>query len=152
MTASCRRQWEKSQDALDYVSNLGCHCQGRCGDTCENTIMNYECMASICSSGEENCSNRQFSRLRASGGSLYHLDLIKTQDRGYGVRTQETIPPKSLIMEYTGDVRLPPLSMWHQVCTIFPRNAGGYTNSLRQPEREKVGRSFIIYNRATILT
>ena len=69
--------------------------------------MFYECDDSICRLGPD-CGNRNFAELkkRVKAGKLYDigLEVIKTEDRGYGVRSNRTFEPNQIIVEYTGEI------------------------------------------------
>lgn len=69
--------------------------------------MFYECDNDICKLGPE-CGNRNFEGLkrRLKAGGLYNIgvEMIKTADRGYGVRSNRTFEPNQIIMEYTGEI------------------------------------------------
>jgi histone-lysine N-methyltransferase ASH1L len=69
--------------------------------------MFYECDNSICGLGPE-CGNRNFEELkqRAKAGGKYNVgvEVIKTADRGYGVRSNRTFEPNQIIVEYTGEI------------------------------------------------
>lgn len=69
--------------------------------------MFYECDDSNCRLGPE-CGNRSFEELkqRTRAGGKYNIgvEVIKTQDRGYGVRSNRTFEPNQIIVEYTGEI------------------------------------------------
>ncbi|EFY85986.1 histone-lysine N-methyltransferase (Ash1), putative [Metarhizium acridum CQMa 102] len=71
-------------------------------------IMLYECDAGNCNIGKELCTNRSFSDLaaRRSKGGKYRVgvEVIKTPDRGYGVRSNRCFKANQIIMEYTGEI------------------------------------------------
>jgi histone-lysine N-methyltransferase ASH1L len=70
--------------------------------------MLYECDAGNCNVGKEQCTNRSFSDLagRRSKGGKYRVgvEVIKTSDRGYGVRSNRCFKANQIIMEYTGEI------------------------------------------------
>lgn len=70
--------------------------------------MLYECDAGNCSAGREYCTNRAFTDLqeRRSKGGKYRIgvEVIKTVDRGYGVRSNRCFEPHQIIVEYTGEI------------------------------------------------
>lgn len=70
--------------------------------------MLYECDSNNCNAGAANCSNRAFAKLqeRHKAGGKYRVgvDVIKTDDRGYGIRSNRTFEPNQIIMEYTGEI------------------------------------------------
>ncbi|KAL8952201.1 MAG: hypothetical protein Q9222_001856 [Ikaeria aurantiellina] len=70
--------------------------------------MFYECDETNCNVGAEHCNNRSFERLkhRYKDGGKYNIgvEVIKTVDRGYGVRSNRTFEPHQIIVEYTGEI------------------------------------------------
>lgn len=70
--------------------------------------MLYECDAGNCNVGKALCTNRAFADLasrRAKGGKYrVGVEVIKTSDRGYGVRSNRCFEPNQIIMEYTGEI------------------------------------------------
>lgn len=70
--------------------------------------MLYECDDINCKLGEERCGNRSFSglRQRTKAGGKYNIgvEVIKTEDRGYGVRSNRSFEPNQIIVEYTGEI------------------------------------------------
>jgi [histone H3]-lysine4 N-trimethyltransferase ASH1L len=70
--------------------------------------MLYECDKTNCNVGPEFCQNRAFSTLqeRKAGGGKYRIgvEVIKTSDRGYGVRSNRCFNANQIIMEYTGEI------------------------------------------------
>jgi histone-lysine N-methyltransferase ASH1L len=70
--------------------------------------MLYECDSTNCNVGKEHCTNRAFASLaerRAAGGKYrIGVEVIKTPDRGYGVRSNRCFEPNQIIMEYTGEI------------------------------------------------
>lgn len=70
--------------------------------------MLYECDQTNCNVGKEHCTNRAFTHLaerRAAGGKYrIGVEVIKTSDRGYGVRSNRCFEPNQIIMEYTGEI------------------------------------------------
>lgn len=69
--------------------------------------MFYECDDGNCGLGSE-CGNRNFEGLkqRTKAGGKYNIgvEVIKTPDRGYGVRSNRTFEPNQIIVEYTGEI------------------------------------------------
>jgi histone-lysine N-methyltransferase ASH1L len=69
--------------------------------------MFYECDNGNCRLGAE-CGNRNFSELknRTKAGGKYNIgvEVIKTEDRGYGVRSNRSFEPNQIIVEYTGEI------------------------------------------------
>lgn len=70
--------------------------------------MLYECDETNCNAGKERCQNRAFQDLRErkekSGPYRVGVEVFKTLDRGYGVRSNRTFAPGQIIMEYTGEI------------------------------------------------
>ena len=70
--------------------------------------MLYECDTNNCNAGAANCNNRSFAKLqeRTKAGGKYRVgvEVVKTSDRGYGIRTNRQFNPGQIIMEYTGEI------------------------------------------------
>ena len=70
--------------------------------------MLYECDTTNCALGPEFCQNRAFQTLqeRTKKGGRYRVgvEVYKTGDRGYGVRSNRCFEPNQIIMEYTGEI------------------------------------------------
>jgi len=70
--------------------------------------MFYECDNNNCRLDPEICGNRSFEGLRerTKAGGKYNVgvEVIKTLDRGYGVRSNRTFDPNQIIVEYTGEI------------------------------------------------
>jgi [histone H3]-lysine4 N-trimethyltransferase ASH1L len=70
--------------------------------------MLYECNDTICAAGRAHCTNRAFAELqeRRKGGGKYRIgvEVIKTPDRGYGVRSNRCFEANQIIVEYTGEI------------------------------------------------
>jgi histone-lysine N-methyltransferase ASH1L len=70
--------------------------------------MLYECDDTNCSLGKGFCMNRAFQDLqeRTKKGGRYRVgvEVYKTGDRGYGVRSNRCFKPNQIIMEYTGEI------------------------------------------------
>ncbi|OAA75043.1 SET domain protein [Akanthomyces lecanii RCEF 1005] len=99
--------WRKSPHYQDY-SKCVCKPEDGCGDNCQNRIMLYECNDINCNAGKATCTNRAFATLtarRAKGGKYrVGVEVIKTSDRGYGVRSNRCFRPHQIIMEYAGEI------------------------------------------------
>ncbi|OLN86069.1 Histone-lysine N-methyltransferase ASH1L [Colletotrichum chlorophyti] len=99
--------WKKTPHFLDQ-SKCVCKPEDGCGEDCQNRIMLYECDDKNCNVGRENCTNRAFADLqeRKAGGGKYRVgvEVIKTADRGYGIRANRCFEPNQIIMEYTGEI------------------------------------------------
>lgn len=61
-----------------------------------------------CNVGKEYCQNRAFQNLaeRTKKGGRYRVgvEVVKTEDRGHGVRSNRCFEPNQIIMEYTGEI------------------------------------------------
>lgn len=99
--------WRKSPHFHDY-SKCVCRPEDGCGESCQNRIMLYECDERNCNVGKHHCTNRAFADLaaRRSKGGKYRVgvEVIKTPDRGYGVRSNRCFSPNQIIMEYAGEI------------------------------------------------
>ncbi|RSL57061.1 hypothetical protein CEP54_008475 [Fusarium duplospermum] len=100
--------WRKSPHFHDYQSKCVCKPEDGCGESCQNRIMLYECDEQNCNAGKEHCTNRAFATLtaRRNQGGKYRVgvEVIKTSDRGYGVRSNRCFRPNQIIMEYAGEI------------------------------------------------
>ncbi|KAM5347114.1 hypothetical protein ACJ41O_010119 [Fusarium nematophilum] len=100
--------WRKSPHFHDYQSKCVCLPEDGCGESCQNRIMLYECDEQNCNAGKQYCSNRAFANLtaRRNKGGKYRVgvEVIKTSDRGYGVRSNRCFRPNQIIMEYAGEI------------------------------------------------
>lgn len=87
-----------------------CLCQPEtgCDSDCMNRFMYYECDSRNCNLAEEQCGNRAFEglRKRVKAGGQYNVgvEVLRTIDRGYGVRACRTFEPNQIIVEYTGEI------------------------------------------------
>lgn len=84
-----------------------CTYEEGCGESCQNHIMYYECDDSNCRIGPERCTNRAFAKLeqRSNGNQYdYGVEVMETEDRGYGVRAMRTFDPNQMIVEYVGEI------------------------------------------------
>lgn len=70
--------------------------------------MYYECDDSNCSVGAEHCTNRAFATLkeRVKMGNKYDVgvEIVKTPEKGFGVRSCRTFEPNQIIVEYFGEI------------------------------------------------
>jgi [histone H3]-lysine4 N-trimethyltransferase ASH1L len=93
---------------LQEHSTCICQPETGCDSDCMNRFMFYECDDSNCRLTEEQCGNRSFEglRQRVKKGGKYNVgvEVIKTFDRGYGVRSNRTFEPNQIIVEYTGEI------------------------------------------------
>ncbi|KAI2639434.1 SET domain-containing protein [Xylaria nigripes] len=100
--------WKKTPHFKDYQSKCVCTPEDGCGETCQNRIMLYECDSTNCNVGDHLCQNRAFARLqeRTKAGGKYRVgvEVIKTSDRGYGIRANRCFEANQIIMEYTGEI------------------------------------------------
>lgn len=98
--------WKKTKPSED--STCVCTRDSACGDTCFNRSMFYECDDSNCKIGANFCTNRSFQELRqrSKHGNGYDIgvEVLKTADRGYGVRAMRCFEPNQIIVEYTGEI------------------------------------------------
>ncbi|KAF2192489.1 hypothetical protein K469DRAFT_654052 [Zopfia rhizophila CBS 207.26] len=96
--------WKRDkQDA----SSCSCSPEDGCGESCHNRVMSYECDSSNCKLTSEHCGNRPFAELRkrAKGNRYdYGVEVMETEDRGYGVRAMRTFEPHQIIVEYAGEI------------------------------------------------
>jgi len=99
-------EWRTSK----YLEHSTCMCKADtgCDADCMNRYMYYECDDRNCNLTEEQCGNRAFEglRQRVKKGGKYNIgvEVIKTEDRGYGVRSNRTFEPNQIIVEYTGEI------------------------------------------------
>ncbi|AEO64992.1 uncharacterized protein THITE_2111453 [Thermothielavioides terrestris NRRL 8126] len=100
--------WKKTPHFGDFASKCVCKPEDGCGEDCQNRIMLYECDETNCNIGREYCTNRAFQDLqeRTKKGGRYRVgvEVFKTPDRGYGVRSNRCFEPNQIIMEYTGEI------------------------------------------------
>ncbi|KFZ09810.1 hypothetical protein V502_08453 [Pseudogymnoascus sp. VKM F-4520 (FW-2644)] len=100
--------WKKSKHFSDSDSRCICSPSTGCGEDCYNRMMLYECDNGNCPLGAELCGNRAFADLherRAKGGKYrVGVEVIKTADRGYGVRANRCFQEGQIIVEYTGEI------------------------------------------------
>lgn len=98
--------WKKAKD-LEHSTCI-CTADTGCDDHCFNRFMLYECDDSNCKVGAEHCTNRSFAALkqRCKAGGKYNIgvEVMKTADRGYGIRANRTFKPNQIIVEYTGEI------------------------------------------------
>ncbi|KAI0476442.1 SET domain-containing protein [Xylariaceae sp. FL0804] len=100
--------WKKTPHFKDYQSKCVCTPEDGCGESCQNRIMLYECDATNCNVGDGLCQNRAFARLqeRTKLGGKFRIgvEVLKTSDRGYGIRANRPFEANQIIMEYTGEI------------------------------------------------
>ncbi|SZF05240.1 unnamed protein product [Blumeria hordei] len=100
--------WKVSKFSYSTSSKCVCKPENGCGEDCQNRIMFYECDDANCAVGSKYCTNRAFAELqeRRKAGGKYRVgvEVIKTADRGYGVRSNRCFEPHQIIVEYTGEI------------------------------------------------
>ncbi|KAK3500978.1 hypothetical protein B0T13DRAFT_237318 [Neurospora crassa] len=100
--------WKKTPHFEDFASKCVCTPEDGCAQDCQNRVMLYECDDTNCNVGKEFCQNRAFQMLteRTKKGGRYRIgvEVFKTEDRGYGVRSNRCFEPHQIIMEYTGEI------------------------------------------------
>lgn len=98
--------WKKAKPLES--SQCVCTLQSGCGEECFNRFMFYECDNSNCNVGADHCTNRSFENLRqrTKAGGKYNVgvEVVKTLDRGHGVRSNRCFDPNQIIVEYTGEI------------------------------------------------
>ncbi|OCL13737.1 hypothetical protein AOQ84DRAFT_310055 [Glonium stellatum] len=97
--------WKKSKPQAE--SYCLCAPEEGCGESCQNRFMLYECDSTNCLISPEHCTNRAFAELkRRSKGNRYDygVEVVETEDRGYGVRAMRTFNPHQIIVEYAGEI------------------------------------------------
>ena len=97
--------WKKSKPQAE--SYCLCTPEEGCGEGCQNRFMLYECDSTNCLINPEHCTNRAFAELkRRSKGNRYDygVEVMETEDRGYGVRAMRTFNPHQIIVEYAGEI------------------------------------------------
>ena len=98
--------WKKNK--IQEMSRCICTPESGCDENCQNRFMFYECDDSNCNIGAEHCTNRSFAGLkqRCKAGGKYNIgvEVIKTFDRGYGVRSNRCFEPNQIIVEYAGEI------------------------------------------------
>ncbi|OCT50224.1 hypothetical protein CLCR_07075 [Cladophialophora carrionii] len=95
-------------DKFEEHSSCICKAETGCDHNCMNRYMYYECDDKNCDLTPEQCGNRAFEglRQRVKKGGKYNIgvEVIKTEDRGYGVRSNRMFDPNQIIVEYTGEI------------------------------------------------
>lgn len=110
LIGDAKELWEKSGPPIVSL----CVCEEPegdefgCDDQCLNRIMQYECNDDNCGRPVAECGNRPFAELaqRTKKGGLFDVgvEVLKTPNRGFGVRSCRTFAPGQIIMEYTGEI------------------------------------------------
>ena len=110
LVGEARDLWERSEKlpASACVCQKPAPGQQGCEDDCLNRVMQYECNDDNCNLDASECGNRSFAELAArtkKGGPFdVGVEVIKTPNRGFGVRSCRTFSPGQIIMEYTGEI------------------------------------------------
>ena len=98
--------WKKAKPLED--STCICTLETGCDENCFNRTMFYECDDENCNLGRKHCTNRAFDGLkrRHKAGGKYNVgvEVLKTADRGHGIRANRTFKPNQIIVEYTGEI------------------------------------------------
>ncbi|EZA61616.1 Histone-lysine N-methyltransferase ash1 [Ooceraea biroi] len=78
-----------------------CECkqESGCGDDCINRMVFSECSPQLCPCNDK-CENQKIQKHEWSPG----LQRFMTEDKGWGVRTQQAIKSGDFILEYVGEV------------------------------------------------
>ncbi|KAK1055447.1 hypothetical protein LTR74_015677 [Friedmanniomyces endolithicus] len=110
LVGEAKEMWEKSERLPASM----CVCQASeqgdlgCDDHCLNRVMQYECNVDNCNLSALQCGNRLFTdlavRMKKGGAFDIGVEVLKTPDRGFGVRSCRTWAPGQIIMEYTGEI------------------------------------------------
>ena len=106
LIGDAKQIWKKSRN----MEQSACECKKEtgCDENCWNRIMNYECTEKNCPLPAHICGNRSFADLqqRKTHGSKYQIgvEVLKTDHRGYGLRSNRTFNPNQIIVEYTGEI------------------------------------------------
>lgn len=74
---------------------------GGCEERCQNRALQHECNPSTCACGEA-CANRPLSTLPPV--AQLPLQLFKTFNKGWGVKTTKFLNEGDLVVEYVGEV------------------------------------------------
>lgn len=99
-------EWRPSK----FLEHSTCMCKPAtgCDADCMNRYMYYECDERNCNLAPGACGNRAFEglRQRVKKGGKYNVgvEVVRTTDRGYGVRANRTFEPNQIIVEYTGEI------------------------------------------------
>ncbi|RKF74890.1 Histone methyltransferase [Golovinomyces cichoracearum] len=100
--------WKVSKFLESASSKCVCKPTTGCDENCQNKIMFYECDDKNCASGPDRCTNRPFAALqeRRKAGGKYRVgvEVFKTADRGYGIRSNRCFEPHQIIVEYNGEI------------------------------------------------
>ena len=98
--------WKKPKKLEDSVCD--CTPEDGCDEQCFNRSMLYECDDKNCNLGQDRCTNRNFADLktRLKAGGLFNVgvEVVKTAEKGYGLRACRAFAPNQIIVEYTGEI------------------------------------------------
>ncbi|KAI9812702.1 MAG: hypothetical protein M1832_000359 [Thelocarpon impressellum] len=94
----------KPQEASRCLCTSGTGCE----EHCQNRAMFYECDENNCNVGPAHCTNRAFEDLRRRGkaGGKFNsgVEVVRTEGKGFGVRSNRSFEPHQIIVEYTGEI------------------------------------------------
>jgi histone-lysine N-methyltransferase ASH1L len=102
--------WEKQENLPTSACVCSNPSEGEvgCDYDCLNRVMQYECNDQNCRLPAPLCSNRAFAQLaaRTKKGGLFDVgvEVVKTPQRGFGIRSCRSFVPGQIIMEYTGEI------------------------------------------------
>ncbi|KAI5643845.1 hypothetical protein NE865_04021 [Phthorimaea operculella] len=87
--------------AADECESVACNCApaSGCNEDCINRLVFAECSSQLCPCGDK-CKNQRIQRHEWASG----LEKFMTENKGWGVRTKETITAGDFILEYVGEV------------------------------------------------
>ena len=98
-------EWKKMKPLPP--SKCMCTLDTGCDEDCQNRFMFYECDSSNCSIGPD-CTNRAFADLRerVKRGRKYDIgvEVVRTPEKGFGIRACRSFEANQIIMEYTGEI------------------------------------------------
>lgn len=110
LVGEARELWKKSEN----LPTSACVCkppadgESGCDYDCLNRVMQYECNDKNCALDSAMCNNRAFAQLTArtekAGAFDVGVEVVKTHQRGFGVRAARSFAPGQIIMEYTGEI------------------------------------------------
>ncbi|KAK5136187.1 hypothetical protein LTR08_004024 [Meristemomyces frigidus] len=112
LVGDARELWERSTEKLP-PSMCVCRAppEGKdhgCDDHCLNRVMQYECNDDNCNLPAAQCGNRCFAelttRMKKGGPFDVGVEVVKTDTRGFGVRSCRGFAVGQVIMEYTGEI------------------------------------------------
>lgn len=110
LVGEAKELWEKEEK----LPTSACVCkppadgESGCDYDCLNRVMQYECNDKNCSLDASMCNNRAFAQLAArtkKGGAFdVGVEVVKTDQRGFGIRACRSFAAGQIIMEYTGEI------------------------------------------------